>query len=112
MPHLPIHPAQKPARSRDPYPIQPLLTCDNCRADFFGTTLTDGTQAYRSRCGCRLHPIPARDIEHRIYAHTLNHVYAQGGALLCDCLPLLAEHLFTTVALDPTGEHIRFVPLN
>jgi hypothetical protein len=56
----PINPAQEPDAAVHPYPVRPLLTCANCDQTFFGTTLPDGTHAYRSRCGCRLHPLPAR----------------------------------------------------
>lgn len=113
MSHLPpTDPAQKPllVESTDLYPVRSLLSCAGCQQTFFGTTLADGSRAYRSRCGCRLHPLPAREVEHRVYAQTLHHLYTNGGALLCDCLPLLAGRLFSTVTVGTTTDNITFTP--
>ncbi|HEX2416934.1 MAG TPA: hypothetical protein VHJ83_02245 [Micromonosporaceae bacterium] len=96
----------------DPYPLQSVLFCAACDQPFFGTQLGDGTRAYRSRCGCRLCPLSAAQIELHVYAETRRLAFGTDtvAGLTGDHFALLAVRLFARIAIGTTADDITFTP--
>jgi hypothetical protein len=94
----------------DPYPIQKILFCATCDQPFFGTRLAEGTRAYRSRCGCRLWPLPAAQVELATYAeaHRLTFGTHPTTGLTTAHFALLAVRLFARITLGSTVDDIAF----
>ncbi len=94
----------------DPYPIQSLLFCATCDQPFFGTRLSDGSRAYRSRCGCRREAFNAEDVERRVYVEGQRIAWgiALTPTMTCHCLANLAHRLFARVTLGATADKATF----
>ncbi len=106
----------------DPYPLEQILHCAGCGEQFFGTHIaggspvTDGAhiasdaRVYRTSCDCRPHPLPASEVELRVYAET--HVAAFGtdtvSGLTSAHYALLTIRLFTRIEVGPTTDHMTF----
>ena len=106
----------------DPYPLEKILYCATCGQQFFGTHLTGGetcgegsahltgTRVYRTSCDCRPGPLPAAEVELRVYAET--HVHAFGtdtvAGLTTAHYALLTIRLFTRIELGLTVNNIAF----
>ncbi len=112
----------------DPYPLEQILYCATCSQQFFGTHLTNGTnpasgthatgsahqtggtRVYRTSCDCRPEPLPANEVELRVYAET--HVAAFGTnavtGLTSAHYAILAIRFFTRVEVGPTSDDIAF----
>ncbi len=112
----------------DPYPLEQILFCATCGEQFFGTHLTNGTdqaggvhatddtrvaggaRVYRTSCACRPGPLPASDVELRVYAET--HVAAFGTnaitGLTTAHYAILAIRFFTRIEVGPTADHMNF----
>jgi hypothetical protein len=107
----------------DPYPIEKILYCATCHQQFFGThqaggarveggaDVTGGTRVYRTFCHCRPGPLPANEVELRVYAET--HVLAFGTdtvtGLTSAHYALLSIRFFTRVELGRTVDDITFI---
>ncbi len=93
----------------DPYPLETILFCATCDQQFFGTHVA-GARVYRTSCDCRPQPLPANEVELRVYAET--HVAAFGTnaitGLTSAHYALLAVRFFTRIEVGPTADHIRF----
>ncbi len=93
----------------DPYPLETILFCATCEQQFFGTHVA-GARVYRTSCDCRPRPLPANEVELRVYAET--HVAAFGtdtvAGLTTAHYALLAIRFFTRIELGPTTDHITF----
>ncbi len=93
----------------DPYPLETILFCATCEQQFFGTHVADA-RVYRTSCDCRPGPLPANEVELRVYAET--HVAAFGtntvAGLTTAHYALLAVRLFTRIELGATTDHITF----
>ncbi len=93
----------------DPYPVEKILFCASCGQQFFGAHV-GGVRVYRTFCDCRPGPLPAGEVELRVYAET--HVAGFGTnavtGLTSAHYALLALRFFTRVELGPTADHIRF----
>ncbi len=74
------------------------------------TRVTGGGRVYRTSCDCRPHPLPANEVELRVYAET--HVAAFGTnaitGLTSAHYALLAIRFFTRVEVGPTSDDIAF----
>jgi hypothetical protein len=104
--------------SPDPYPLEQILYCATCGQQFFGTHLTGGetcvegggTRVYRTSCDCRPQPLPASEVELRVYAET--HVCAFGTdtvtGLTSTHYALLAVRLFSRIEVGPTADRMTF----
>ncbi len=106
----------------DPYPVEQILHCAGCGQQFFGTHiaggspvtdsahLTNGTRVYRTSCDCRPAPLPANEVELRVYAEV--HVAAFGTdtvtGLTSAHYALLAVRFFTRIEVGPTVDHMTF----
>ncbi len=115
----------------DPYPLEQILFCATCEQQFFGTHFTSGTdqsgdhrvtdgahsthqtgglRVYRTSCDCRPGPLPANEVELRVYAET--HVAAFGTnaitGLTSAHYALLAIRFFTRIEVGPTVDHVNF----
>ncbi len=112
----------------DPYPVEQILFCATCGEQFFGTHLTNGTNSasgthatgsphqtggtrvYRASCDCRPGPLPANEVELRVYAET--HVAGFGTnaitGLTTAHYALLAIRFFTRIDVGPTVDHMNF----
>jgi hypothetical protein len=93
----------------DPYPLEQILYCATCHEQFFGTHQT-GIRVYRTSCDCRPGPLPASDVELRVYAET--HVCAFGTdtitGLTTAHYALLAVRIFTRIEVGLTVDNIAF----
>jgi hypothetical protein len=93
----------------DPYPLEQILYCATCGQQFFGTHQT-GIRVYRTSCDCRPGPLPANDVELRVYAET--HVCAFGTATISGLTTahyaLLAIRIFTRIEVGLTANNIAF----
>ncbi len=93
----------------DPYPLEQILYCAGCGQQFFGTHQA-GARVYRTSCDCRPEPLPANEVELRVYAET--HVAAFGTdtvtGLTSTHYALLTIRFFTRIELGPTTDHITF----
>ncbi|HEX6074912.1 MAG TPA: hypothetical protein VFZ32_06580 [Micromonosporaceae bacterium] len=95
----------------DPYPLRSFLFCATCDQPFFPSPQPDGSRAYRSRCGCRLHPLDAGQTERRVYTEALRRAFGPTAiATTSDCLAAIAARLFARVSLGPTPDDIAFIP--
>ena len=94
----------------DPYPLEEILYCATCHQQFFGTHQTGGVRVYRTACTCRPGPLPASEVEPRVYAET--HVLTFGTdpvtSLTNAHYALLAVRSFTCVELGSTVNDITF----
>jgi hypothetical protein len=100
----------------DPYPLETILHCATCHQQFFGThqtggtNVTGGTRVYRTSCDCRSGPLPANEVELRVYAEI--HVLAFGtdtvAGLTSAHYALLAVRFFTRIEVGPTADDITF----
>jgi hypothetical protein len=95
----------------DPYPLEQILCCATCGQQFFGTHVTaGGTRVYRTSCDCRPGPLPASEVELRVYAET--HVCAFGtdtvAGLTSTHYAVLAVRLFSRIEVGPTVDHMTF----
>ncbi len=107
----------------DPYPLEQILYCSGCGQQFFGThiagdstrvpgstDLTDDTRVYRTSCECRPAPLPANEVELRVYAET--HVAGFGTdtvtGLTTAHYALLAVRFFTRIEVGPTPDDMSF----
>jgi hypothetical protein len=106
----------------DPYPLEQILYCATCGQQFFGTHLAGGVcveggahltgniRVYRPSCDCRPGPLPANDVELRVYAET--HVHAFGtdtvAGLTTAHYALLAIRIFTRIEVGLTVDNIAF----
>ncbi len=106
----------------DPYPLEQILFCATCGEQFFGTHLTNGTQTtgsahqtggtrvYRTSCDCRPEPLPANEVELRVYAET--HVAAFGTnaitGLTTAHYAILAIRFFSRIEVGSTSDDIAF----
>ncbi len=93
----------------DPYPLEQILFCATCSQQFFGTHQA-GARVYRTSCDCRPGPLPANEVELRVYAET--HVAAFGTnaitGLTTAHYALLAIRFFTRIEVGPTVDHVNF----
>jgi len=93
----------------DPYPLETILFCATCDQQFFGTHVA-GARVYRDSCDCRPRPLPANEVELRVYAET--HVLAFGTDTVTDFTTahyaLLAIRFFSRIELGPTVNEITF----
>ncbi len=94
----------------DPYPLEKILYCATCDQQFFGTRMAGGTRVYRSPCGCQLQPLPATEIELRIYAETQRLTFGTHvpTGLTNTHYALLAVRLFTRITLGTTADDVTF----
>jgi hypothetical protein len=94
----------------DPYPLEQILYCATCGQQFFGTHVAGGTRVYGTSCDCRPGPLPASDVELRVYAET--HVCAFGtdtvAGLTTAHYALLTIRFFTRIELGLTVNNIAF----
>jgi hypothetical protein len=95
----------------DPYPLEQILYCATCHEQFFGTHVTGGgIRVYRTSCDCRPGPLPASEVELRVYAET--HVHAFGtdtiSGLTSAHYALLAIRFFTRIEVGLTVDNIAF----
>ncbi len=118
----------------DPYPLEQVLHCAGCGEQFFGThaaggtnpasgqdtanrpALTNGTnqpgdtRVYRTSCACRPAPLPASEVELRVYAET--HVAAFGTNAITGFTSahyaLLSVRFFSRIEVGPTVDHLNF----
>jgi hypothetical protein len=94
----------------DPYPLEQILYCATCGQQFFGTHLAGGVRVYRTLCACRPGPLPANEVELRVYAET--HVCAFGTdtvtGLTSAHYALLAVRLFSRIEVGPTVDDMTF----
>ncbi len=107
--HLPAALINAGRVTPDPYPLETILFCVTCEQQFFGTHVA-GARVYRTSCDCRPGPLPANEVELRVYAET--HVAAFGtdtvAGLTTAHYALLAVRLFTRIEVGPTPDHITF----
>jgi hypothetical protein len=96
--------------SQEHYPLSDLLFCGICDEPFFATCLPDGSRAYRSRCGCRLHPVDASELERRVHAEAQRRVFGTASALTDDQAVTLTARLFARITLGTTPDDLRFIP--
>ncbi len=93
----------------DPYPLETILFCGGCGQQFFGTHVA-GARVYRTSCDCRPAPLPANEVELRVYAET--HVAAFGTTAVTGLTTahyaLLAVRFFTRIEVGPTVDHMNF----
>ncbi len=93
----------------DPYPLETILFCATCDQQFFGTHVA-GARVYRTSCDCRPEPLPANEVELRVYAET--HVAAFGTdtvtGLTSAHYALLSIRLFSRIEVGPTTDHMTF----
>ncbi len=93
----------------DPYPLEQVLFCATCEQQFFGTHQA-GARVYRTSCDCRPAPLPANEVELRVYAET--HVCGFGTnaitGLTSAHYALLAVRFFTRIEVGPTVDHVTF----
>ncbi len=93
----------------DPYPLETILFCATCEQQFFGTHVA-GARVYRTSCDCRPGPLPANEVELRVYAET--HVAAFGTDTITGFTSthyaLLAVRLFTRIEVGRTTDHMSF----
>jgi len=96
--------------SPDPYPLEQILFCAGCGQQFFGTHTASDTRVYRTSCDCRPGPLPANEVELRVYAET--HVAAFGtdtvAGLTTAHYALLAIRFFTRIEVGPTAADMTF----
>ncbi len=101
----------------DPYPLEQILFCATCEQQFFGTHIaggstrvSDGLRVYRTSCGCRPGPLPANEVELRVYAET--HVAAFGTnaitGLTTAHYAILAIRFFTRIEVGSTSDDMNF----
>jgi hypothetical protein len=105
----------------DPYPVEQILFCAACGQQFFGTHIAGGSpvadgahiagaRVYRTSCDCRPVPLPANEVELRVYAEV--HVAAFGtdtvAGLTSAHYALLAIRFFTRIEVGPTVDHVTF----
>ncbi len=100
----------------DPYPLEQILYCATCGQQFFGTHQSGGTdqpggvRVYRTSCDCRPAPLPANEVELRVYAET--HVAAFGTnaitGLTSAHYALLAVRFFIRIEVGPTADDMSF----
>ncbi|HEX6076991.1 MAG TPA: hypothetical protein VFZ32_17235 [Micromonosporaceae bacterium] len=86
------------------------MFCASCDQPFFASTQADGTRTYRSRCGCRLRPFDADQLERRVYAEAQRRAFGINSAVTGDYLATLAVRLFAWISLGATPDDITFVP--
>jgi len=93
----------------DPYPLEKILFCATCNQPFFGEHEAD-TRVYRTYCHHRPGPLPANEVEHRVYAET--HAAAFGTdtvtGLTNTHYAVLAVRFFTRIELGSTTNEINF----
>ncbi|HEX2417047.1 MAG TPA: hypothetical protein VHJ83_02815 [Micromonosporaceae bacterium] len=58
------------------YPLERILFCATCDQQFFGAHQFSGVRVYCTACTCRPRPLPADEVEKRVYAET--HALASG----------------------------------
>jgi hypothetical protein len=93
----------------DPYPLEQILYCATCGQQFFGAHQA-GTRVYRTSCDCRPGPLPANEVELRVYAEA--HVCAFGtdtvAGLTSAHYAVLAVRLFSRAEVGSTADEITF----
>ena len=96
----------------DPYPLEKILHCATCDQQFSGAHQDGGARVYRTACTCRPRPLPADEVEKRVYAET--HALAFGTDTVTDLTAahyaFLAIRFFTRIELGPTVNDITFTP--
>jgi len=89
----------------DPYPLEQILFCATCGQQFFGTHQA-GARVYWTSCDCRPGPLPANEVELRVFAET--HVAGFGTnantGLTTAHYALLAVRFFTRIEVGPTDD--------
>jgi hypothetical protein len=93
-----------------PYPLWRILFCPTCDQQFFGAHQFSGRRVYCTTCDCCPQPLPADDVEKRVYAET--HALAFGTdtvtGLTKDHYRVLTLRFFTRIELGPTLDDITF----
>ncbi len=106
----------------DPYPLEQILFCATCEQQFFGTHIaggspvadgahtSGGTRVYRTSCDCRPGPLPANDVELRVYAETHVHGFGTNAitGLTSAHYALLSIRFFSRIEVGPTTDHTTF----
>lgn len=103
-------PSPPAAPSGDPYILRGLLVCGGCGRRLCPLETVGGGRAYRSPCGCRLHPVDAEAVEQRTVEAAMRRARrrmvpgatAAGFALVRDVL--------IAVRVGATPEDLSFVP--
>ncbi|HEX6076680.1 MAG TPA: hypothetical protein VFZ32_15630 [Micromonosporaceae bacterium] len=93
-----------------PYPLQRILFCATCDQQFFGAHQFSGLRVYCTACTCRPRPLPADEVEKRVYAET--HALAFGTDTVTGLTKahyrVLTMRFFTRIELGPTVDDITF----
>jgi hypothetical protein len=96
----------------NPYPLWRILFCATCDQQFFGAHQFSGARVYCTGCTCRPRPLPADEVEKRVYAQT--HTLAFGTDTVTGLTKahyaLLTVRIFTRIELGPTINDITFTP--
>jgi hypothetical protein len=94
----------------DPYPLGRILFCATCEQQFFAAHQLSGLHIYCAAFTCRPRPLPASDVEKRVYAET--HALAFGTdtvtGLTTAHYALLAVRFFTRAEIGLTTDDIAF----
>ncbi len=93
----------------DPYPLEQILFCATCGQQFFGAHIA-GARVYRTSCDCRPAPLPANEVELRVYAETHVHGFGTNAitGLTSAHYALLAIRFFTRIEVGLTVDHVTF----
>jgi hypothetical protein len=94
----------------NPYPLWRILFCATCDQQFFGAHQFSGRRVYCTTCSCRPRPLPADEVEKRVYAET--HALAFGTDTVTGLTKahykVLTFRFFTRIEVGPTLDDITF----
>jgi hypothetical protein len=106
----PAVPADEGLALPNPYPLQRILSCATCDQQFFGAHQFSGTRVYCTTCTCRPRPLPADEVEKRVYAET--HALAFGTDTVTGLTKahytLLTVRIFARIEVGLTVNDITF----
>jgi hypothetical protein len=97
------------ARLINPYPLCGRLFC-RCGAPFSRWGSPDAKREYMSVCGCRLRPIDADTIEHRVYADAARRDPALTAGPGPEAPAEVLARLYNRIDVGGTVDDVRFVP--
>jgi hypothetical protein len=88
--------------------MQGLLFCVFCTQPLHPLRTAVGPPAYRSVCGCRLHPIDAQTVEARVRDAAEARFPALTACVPGDCRAALYRDLLTEVSVGTTADDLTF----
>jgi hypothetical protein len=96
----------------NPYPLWRILFCATCDQQFFGAHQFSGLRVYCTGCTCRPRPLPADEVEKRVYAET--HALAFGTDTVTGLTKahyaVLTIRFFSRIEVGLTVDDIAFTP--